>query len=135
MAVTGAHADAFFGEVLEQRVVWTIRDTEGVAAAVNDDGRRAMPFWSLESRVRTLISSVPEYAGFDPQPIPLDTWRDRWLPDLDAEGMLVGLNWGGESATGYDVAPAEVIARFQVGEVAAQSETPQRRGGLRRRRG
>lgn len=134
MTVNGAHADAFFGEVLEQRVVWTIRDAEGVAAAVNDDGKLAMPFWSLESRVRTLISTVPEYGSFEVRSIPLDTWRERWLPDLDAEGMLVGLNWGGESATGYDVPPADVIARFQAGEVAAPSEAPQRRGGLRRRR-
>ncbi len=135
MTVTGAHADAFFGEALAQRVVWTIRDAEGVAAAVNDDGRRAMPFWSSESRVRTLIATVPEYGSFDVQSIPLDVWRGRWLPDLDAEGMLVGLNWGGESAAGYDVPPADVLARFAAGELAPPVDQPQRRGGLRRRRG
>lgn len=74
------------------------------------------PFWSLESRVRTLISTVEVYAGFRPQAIELDVWRRRWLPDLESEGMLVGLNWSGELATGFDVPPAEVLARLALSD-------------------
>ena len=38
----------------------------------------------------------------------IDEWRDRWLPGLARDGLLVGLNWSGERVTGYDVAPEEV---------------------------
>jgi Protein of unknown function (DUF2750) len=40
--------------------------------------------------------------------IPLTDWRSRWLPGLDQDRLLVGLNWSGDRATGYDVRPAEV---------------------------
>ena len=40
--------------------------------------------------------------------IQLLDWRSRWLPGLDQDQLLVGLNWSGDRATGYDIRPAEV---------------------------
>jgi len=45
------------------------------------------------------------------QPVEIDlvTWRQRWLPGLERDGLLVGLNWSGDRATGYDIEPADVL--------------------------
>jgi hypothetical protein len=40
--------------------------------------------------------------------LPLDEWRSRWLPGLSRDGILVGLNWSGDRATGYDVTAEDV---------------------------
>ena len=57
-----------------------------------------------------MIENVPAYAGFDIAELPLDTFELRWLPGLEIDGILVGLNWSGRKATGYDGEPAEVAA-------------------------
>jgi len=41
-----------------------------------------------------------------------DEWIARWLPGLQDDGILVGLNWSGARATGYDVEPGAVLERF-----------------------
>ena len=39
----------------------------------------------------------------------LDVFLDDWLPGMQKDGLLVGVNWSGERAKGYDVEP-EVVA-------------------------
>lgn len=74
-----------------------------------------MPFWSLQSRVEKTIEQVPAYAGFIAVEIPLAEWRERWLPRMDDDGLLVGINWSGERATGFDVEPREAEAALAAG--------------------
>jgi hypothetical protein len=110
VSISAAQADAFYSEAIAQRCVWAIRDAEGFPAPVNGDGLRAMPFWSLRSRAERVVSQVPAYAAFEPVEINLEQWRTDWLTGLDRDGLLVGLNWSGDRATGYDVTPAEVLS-------------------------
>jgi hypothetical protein len=109
VSISAAQADAFYREVLEHRVVWSIRDNDGFPAPQTPDGR-AMPFWSSRSRAERIVNTVPAYQGFDVEPIPLDEWRLRWLPGLQRDGLRAGLNWSGARATGYDL-PAEGVER------------------------
>jgi hypothetical protein len=88
--------------------VWTVEDDEGIPAPENADGQRAMPFWSTQSRVENIIASAPAYAGFRPRELSLDEFQERWLGGLEQDGLLVGINWSGGSATGYDVEPSDV---------------------------
>ena len=110
MSVSAAHANAFFVELDAE--VWTIEDDGGIPAPANPDGRRAMPFWSRESRAQRVLDTVPAYSGCRPRAIPVAEWTERWLPGLERDGLLVGINWSGRSATGYDLTPAEVSARL-----------------------
>lgn len=109
---SAAQAESFFREVLERESVWTIRDEGGIPAPENAGGVRAMPFWSLRSRAQKIIDTVPAYAEFAPQEIPLDVFRDRWLTGLARDGLHLGINWSGARATGYDLTPAEATARL-----------------------
>src|SRR3954454_6283564 len=65
------------------------------------------PSWSSRSRVDAIIDSVPDYRDFRPVEIPLADFRERWLPGHSRDGILVGLNWSGDNATGYDVSASD----------------------------
>lgn len=112
MSQSAAQADAFFEEVVRRGTVWTIHDSGGIPAPPSQDGQRAMPFWSSETRVRRMIDRVPDYEGFTPEAIPLEQWRERWLDGLQRDGLLVGVNWTGQRSTGYDLEPEAARARL-----------------------
>jgi hypothetical protein len=46
--------------------------------------------------------------------------KDDWLPGLERDGLLVGLNWAGDRAQGYDVAPADVLPNITARETASE---------------
>ena len=117
MSTSAAHAAAFYGEVIREGAVWGVRDDGGVPAPLNGDGVRAMPFWSLESRAQKVIQSAPAYLGFTAVQIPLPEWRERWLPGMTNDGVLVGINWSGVRATGYDVQPSDVETALAAADV------------------
>lgn len=112
MSVSATHATVFYEEILKNGEVWAIRDAGGLPAPLNGDGDRSMPFWSLRSRAERVIANVPDYRDFEPMAIRLDAWRTRWIDGLEGDGILVGLNWTGARATGYDFRPAEVRTRL-----------------------
>lgn len=114
VSVSAAMVEAFFSELTVAGSVWAVRDAEGYPAPVNDDGVRVMPFWSKRSRAEKVVLGVPAFAGFDVVELTVAEWRDRWLPGLQADGLLVGLNWSGPRATGYDLTPAEVAERMSL---------------------
>ncbi len=113
MSVSAAQADSFFAEVLESNAVWAIRDEGGFPAPRGPGGERAMPFWSKQSRAQKVVEHVAAYEGFEVVELDLNTWRDRWLPGLEKDGLLVGLNWSGDRATGYDLPPADVLRTLE----------------------
>lgn len=108
MSNAATQAAAFYREVALTGLVWTIKDSGGFPAPTTADGNRAMPFWSSELRTRRVIVGVAAYHGFDPVPIDWVTFCERWIPGLENDGFLVGVNWSGHSATGYDVKPSEL---------------------------
>lgn len=71
-----------------------------------------MPFWSKRSRARGVVDRVEAFRQFDVVMVPLDEWRERWLPGLERDGLRVGLNWSGNRATRYDLEPAAVLERL-----------------------
>jgi hypothetical protein len=66
--------------------------------------------------VERIIKNVPAYDGFEPEEIPLNDFLDTWLGELESDGLLIGLNWSGPRATGYDLEPQAV--KEAVGEAA-----------------
>ncbi len=71
-----------------------------------------MPFWSTRERAERIIGSVPAYEGFRPLEVSLDEF-EGYLDELADDGLLVGVNWSGANATGYDVEPDDVRGWFE----------------------
>lgn len=114
MSTSAAQESAFYKEVLENNTVFTIRDKDGYPAPYsNPNEERAMPFWSLQSRAEKIIASVPAYTDFEPVEISLQEFKEKWLPGLEKDQLLVGINWSGDTAHGYDETPEEVLKYLQ----------------------
>jgi hypothetical protein len=112
MSVSAVHADAFASEAHAAKAVWAIRDANGFPTSTNASGETAMPFWSKESRARRVIEGVDAYRDFEPVRLELEVFVGHWLPGLERDGLLVGLNWSGKRATGYDMLAEDVRARL-----------------------
>lgn len=110
MSNAASHSHAFYLQVARQRKVWTVRDDGGFPAPMGSEGKRAQPFWSSLSRVLLIIKNVPAYSAFEPHEITWEAFRDRWLPGLKRDGILVGVNWSGDRAKGYDLESDSVHA-------------------------
>ncbi|NOV29564.1 DUF2750 domain-containing protein [Methylomonas sp. ZR1] len=108
MSIAAPNAACFYREVAASRVVRAIRDSEGFPTPINGDKKRAMPFWSSESRAMEIIANVEDYRDFRTEPISWDVFAQRWIPGLMKDGILAGLNWSGPNATGYDVEPTDI---------------------------
>ena len=92
--------------------MYALRDDAGFPAPAAPDGVRSMPFWSKDSRAKAIIANVEAYRGMSVAELSVEEWKDRWLPGLERDGLLVGLNWSGAHATGYDISPAQVLANL-----------------------
>jgi hypothetical protein len=116
MTQSSLQADAFYKDVARTKKVWGIKDKSGIPAPIGDKGKRAMPFWSSPSRVQKIIETADAYAGFETFELAWDVFRDRWLPGLEKDGLMVGVNWSGSRAVGYDVEPTTVkeAIEFQI---------------------
>ena len=108
MSQSASQAAAFYRQVAMERRVWTVRDSGGFPAPMNSSGERSQPFWSSLSRVQKIIATVPAYAGFEPHEISWDYFVDKWVPGMSKDKLLVGINWSGSRAVGYDVEPESV---------------------------
>jgi hypothetical protein len=108
MSQSASQAAAWRRDVQANGEIWTVEDEAGIPAPRNAEGRRAMPFWSTRDRVEKIIATVPDYSAFRPRRLTLDEFRSDWLDGLESDGLLLGINWSGEGATGYDVEPDDV---------------------------
>jgi hypothetical protein len=118
MSQSASQAAAFYRDVAAGRRLWTIKDDGGFPVPLTSGGVRAQPFWSSLSRVERIIQTVPAYAGFRPHELSWEVFRDRWIPGMTRDGLRVGVNWSGASATGYDLEPAAVqrAVEYEIGQ-------------------
>ncbi|WP_284043033.1 DUF2750 domain-containing protein [Actinoplanes sp. M2I2] len=123
MSLSGAHRTAFRREATREGRVFLIRDEKGMPAPAGDDGRRTVPFWSKPTRAGRVVDQVAAYRGFEVVAVDVDEWLDGWLPRLEKDGMLVGVNWSGTRATGFDLTPGQVRQWFADERALEEGET------------
>lgn len=87
---------------------------------MTSSGKRAQPFWSSRTRVERIIKSVPAYSGFEPYEVSWEDFCSKWVPDFVKDELLIGVNWSGKRAVGYDIEPENLVRN-----VAAVIENPQ----------
>ena len=100
-------------DVAEHRRLWTLEDEDGYPAPRGDKGRRVMPFWSSRSRAERIVRSVAAYAGFKVIEFTWDEFKTYWVSELRNAHHLVGVNWSGKFAVGYDVEPDDVVRNVE----------------------
>ena len=113
MGQSASQAAAFYRQVAETGLVYTIFDSGGYPAPLKSDGRRAHPFWSSASRIRRVQKACPTYAVFEIEEVGWVDFIDRFLPALEKASLLVGVNWSGKNATGYHLEPGDVVRNVQ----------------------
>nr|WP_127504463.1 DUF2750 domain-containing protein [Actinoplanes solisilvae] len=127
MSLSGAHRAAFRREAGQEGRVFSIRDGAGLPAPVGEDGRRTVPFWSKPTRAGRVVDQVAAYRGFEVVSVDVDEWLGTWLGRLEADRMLVGVNWSGIRATGFDLPAAQVRQWFAdepAADMPAEEGTP-----------
>jgi hypothetical protein len=60
-----------------------------------------------------LVAIAPQFAGFEPVSLDWEVFCQRWLPGLERDGLLVGVNWAGVRASGFDLLPADLKANVE----------------------
>jgi hypothetical protein len=108
MSQSASQANIFYKEVSKLKKLWTIRDSGGFPSPKNSDEERAQPFWSSLERAKHILNSVPAYQSFEIVELDWPVFVERWIPGLTKDKILVGVNWSGESARGYDIEPKEI---------------------------
>lgn len=124
MSQSANHASAFYREVAAGRVLWTLQDEDGIPAAFLASSRRSIPFWSSLFRVEHMVSRLAAYSKYWPLEVSWDEFRTLSVPDIAAEGRLVGVNWSGPRAVGFDMDPEQVVANVQAQMDLLLAEAP-----------
>jgi hypothetical protein len=111
---SSVNAQAFRDDLIKNEKVWIIKDENGIPAPKNNEGKRALPFWSTERRAQNMVESVIEYKDCWTHALTLDEFESKWLKGMEEDDLLVGINWSGSRTTGYDVTPQEVRTWLQI---------------------
>ena len=109
MSQSAMHARAFYKEVASQKAVWTIKDSNGYPAPMTNTGKRSQPFWSSEKRAKLIIATTEAYSGFIIVKIDWEEFKNKWIANFENDGILIGVNWSGKMAIGYDIEPSKVV--------------------------
>ena len=111
MSASASQAAIFYRDVAANEVLWTVKDDDGFQAPKTSSGIRSMPFWSSESRAHRIIKTVPAYNCFKVEEVSWLEFATYWVRRLNSDGYLIGVNWSGKFATGYDLKPSSVKKR------------------------
>ena len=60
-----------------------------------------------------MIAQVAAYYGFEPEELSWEAFVEEWAPGLESDGLLVGINWSGPHATGYDMTSADLVRNVE----------------------
>ena len=122
-------AHAFYREVARSGRVWVLQHVEHHQLPILAvHGHEVTPVWSSETRLKKVRPRLGPRLQIEhrPKEVAWEGFRDVLVPGLDAEGVLLGLNWSGQKAVGYDLAGASVVQA-----VEAARERPGRRAWWR----
>ena len=87
--------DQFVKRVVISGEVWGLKSDDGWACTASttdeNEDRGVMPFWS--DRAYAKQCAKEEWSKYQPTPIPLRLFLERWLPGMEADDCIVGTNW------------------------------------------
>lgn len=103
--------EQFLEDAVDSGIVWAVVTEEGedgdfaLCDSEEKPGTDVMPFFSQQKYVEAVCTG--EWSGYAAQPIELDDFIDNWLPGMQKDGLLVGVNWNAE-LEGLEVEPLDL---------------------------
>ena len=102
--------ERFIRRVREHGEVWGLRsEARGWAYCPSNDGdgdEDVLVFWS--DRAYAARHAVEEWADYVPTVIPLEAFMQRWLPGMQRDGALAGVNFNADLA-GIELRPEALL--------------------------
>src|SRR6266568_2627651 len=106
--------DRFVQRVVDSREVWGLKSAEGWACTAStadgSEDRSVMPFWS--DRAYAKQCAKEDWSDYEPMPIPLALFLERWLPGMDGDDCIVGRNWN-VHLCGYEIEPRDLMQEIE----------------------
>ena len=107
-------ANAFCREVLASGEVFLIEhDLRGPISWPLASHQHARPVWSSYRRVEFMLNGPLAGPGLVIAPHSWSEFCSNILPAIAEAGVLIGLNWSGPRARGYNLEPADVLTRVE----------------------
>jgi uncharacterized protein DUF2750 len=100
-----ADTAAFYRDVAKHQRLWTVGRSGQLAILPTRSGGKVQPFWSTRSRVERIVRAVPVYSGSEAIEVSWLEFRDAWLSRFRRDRTLIGVNWSGPHASGYELEP------------------------------
>tara|TARA_R110000772_G_scaffold35177_6_gene84888 strand:- start:738 stop:1124 length:387 start_codon:yes stop_codon:yes gene_type:complete len=102
----------FAVEALAHAEVWALKGEDGWAlcASIEFEDTEVLPFFSNKESAALLCSG--DWEGYLPDPIPLESFLEDWLPGMHEDNALLGLNWNPDME-GAELEPAELAKAIE----------------------
>ena len=106
-------AQVFFQEVAETGDVWSIGDERSMFVVLSESGARVFPLWSSRFRAKRIVETVPDYASCKVLRSSWSNFLDNWVAILERDGILVGVNWSGANANGFEMPVKLLVSQIE----------------------
>ena len=105
--------EGFLQDALNHKEVWILDSEEGMAcqSSLEYEDRMAILFWS--NGILAEIERNNEFENLEAHTLPLFELLFQWLPNMQEEGVICGLNWNQENG-GLEVEPQDLLDHFNM---------------------
>jgi hypothetical protein len=84
-----ARYNHFIARIADWRQVWMLKQSAGIVTFEDDEGNICVPFWPHADYAKAL--AVDDWATCVPVDIPLDSFKEKWLPGMAKDDYLVAV--------------------------------------------
>lgn len=108
MSTSSINYSVFSKEIVDIGKIYTLKDKQGFCAVRNSENKIVQPFFSKPSLPEKIIKTNDKYKSFLVHELLIADFIDKWLPGLQKDKILLGINWASKTITGYDVNPSDI---------------------------
>jgi hypothetical protein len=109
----GTQAHTFFREVAETGDVWSLGDGQSMFVVLSESGARVFPLWSSRRRAQRIVDTNRGYASCKVLGSSWSNFLDNWVAILERDGILVGVNWTGAHASGFEMPVKLLVSQIE----------------------
>ena len=105
--------EAFLQETLNNEEVWILQSEEGLAcqSSMEYEGQMSILIWA--NGVIAEAEREGEFEELEAVNLPLSEFVIQWLPNMQEEGVICGLNWKADIG-GLEVEPKDLLEHYNL---------------------